>query len=399
MKNVGPHRPYIIALGFRGFPDVQGGVEVHAANLYPLLAALGCRVEALMRTPYVGADRPRVYQGVRLTRVWAPRSRYLEAVVHSFLGVLYAALRRPDVLHVHAVGPGLVVPLARLLGLRVLMTHHGPDYERQKWGTIARWALRTGEAWGARWSNRCIAISRGIASIVRERYGTAADVIPNGVQPPPARIGTGYIERLGLEPGRYVLNVARFVPEKRHLDLIRAFREADTGGWRLVLAGTADHPDAYSEAVRSAASADPRIVLTGFTVGDDLAQLYAHAGCFVLPSSHEGFPIAALEALSHGLLVIASDIPANRELDLSGDHYFPPGNTDALRERLEWASRIVRPREEAEAVRRWAIGRWSWWEIARSTYDVIGGILSERRGASGPADGIGEEGRRSPSRR
>jgi glycosyltransferase involved in cell wall biosynthesis len=320
-------------------------------------------------------------------------------VVHTFLGVLYAAIRRPDILHVHAVGPGLFVPLARLLGLRVLMTHHGPDYERQKWGPIARLALRTGEAWGVRGSHRCIAISRGIAAMVRERYGIAAEIVPNGVQPPPARVGTAYIEKLGLEPGRYVLNVARFVPEKRHLDLIEAFRKADMKGWRLVLAGAADHPDAYCEKVRSAAAADPRIVLPGFTVGDDLAQLYAHAGCFVLPSSHEGFPIAALEALSYGLLVIASDIPANRELDLSDDHYFRPGDAGMLRERLERVAGSIRPPEEADAVRRWAIGRWSWWEIARSTFNIIGSILQQQSGSPRPAAGIGEEPRRSPSRR
>ena len=51
---------------------------------------------------------------MRFVRLWAPKSKGLEAVLHTFVGVLVAGLRRPDILHIQAIGPGLMTPLASL---------------------------------------------------------------------------------------------------------------------------------------------------------------------------------------------------------------------------------------------------------------------------------------------
>lgn len=108
----------IMALGLRGIPNVPGGVEVHASELYPRLQALGADVTVLGRAPYRPADSPLSWRGVKVRWLVSPKLEGVEALVHSFLGVLYAAIRRPDVVHIHAVGPWLFVPLAKLLGLR-----------------------------------------------------------------------------------------------------------------------------------------------------------------------------------------------------------------------------------------------------------------------------------------
>ena len=121
----------VMVLGLRGFPDVQGGVEKHAEHLYPLLVQSGCQVEVITRSPYTSRDH-RSWKGITFHRIWTPRLTGIEAFVHSILGVFYAAIKRPDVLHIHAIGPAIVTPLARLLRLRVVVTHHGPDYDREK---------------------------------------------------------------------------------------------------------------------------------------------------------------------------------------------------------------------------------------------------------------------------
>ncbi|MGO9446850.1 MAG: glycosyltransferase family 4 protein, partial [Thiobacillaceae bacterium] len=317
------HLLRVVMLGLRGFPDVQGGVEAHAEHLCPYLRELGCDVEVIVRSSYMPPDRGNEWHGVRYLRVWSPKGSGLEAIVHSFLGVLVAAWQRPDVLHIQAIGPALMAPLARFLGLHVVVTHHGPDYEREKWGPLARLALRAGEACGMRFCNGRIVISQTIRNLVRDKYGLNSDLIPNGITLPEVPGSTSVLQKFGLVAGRYVLMVSRLVPEKRHNDLIEALADAKLDGWKLVLVGASENPDAYTAALAARAQATAGVVMTGFQSGLALRELYAHAGVFVLPSSHEGLPIALMEALSFGLPVVASDIPAHLEIGLDDAHYFP----------------------------------------------------------------------------
>jgi glycosyltransferase involved in cell wall biosynthesis len=361
----------VMVIGLRGFPGVQGGVEKHAEELYPLLKNLGCEVEVLVRSPQVerGLDS---WKGVRLRRLWSPGERIkgVEALVHTFLGTVYASVKRPDLLHIHAIGPALMTPLAKVLGLRVVFTHHGEDYGREKWGVLARWLLRMGERLGARFSDECIAISVGIRDLLREKYEREAVLIPNGVRPPDLVTEDSVLSTHGLEKDRYILMVSRFVPEKRQVDLIEAFSLSKLSGWKLVLVGGLEPEDEYIRRVRAKAKDKAAVVLTGFQAGSSLHALYTNAGMFVLPSSHEGLPIVLLEAMSYGLPVIASDIAPNLELGLPQEHYFPVGDVSALADRLgelaarefneAWRNRIRMRIKES----------YAWERIAEQTFSV-----------------------------
>ncbi len=367
--------------GLRGFPGVQGGVETHAQEVCTRLQAMGVDVTVLARRCYQPPEVGPSWHGVHFNGLWAPRRKQLEAIVHTFLSVLYAGfVTRPDVLHIQAIGPALLTPLARLLGLRVVVTHHGPDYDRQKWGRLAKFVLRLGEASAARYANELIVISRVIQRSVAVKHGRVGVLVPNGMSlPGPAPDATA-LQPFGLEAGRYVLLVSRMVPEKRHLDLIEAFNRAGLTGWKLALVGAADHADSYARSVVERAAASPGVVATGFQTGDTLQALFAHAGLFVLPSSHEGLPIAILEALSHGLPVVASDIPANLEVGLPRTCHFPLGDIDALAARLREFSMVAEDAATRKARRDWAAQRFDWQRNARATqaiYDELCGVEPE----------------------
>lgn len=364
----------IMALGIRGMPNVQGGVETHAEHLYQRLAAQGCDVEVIVRTPFV-SRKQRAVGKIRLRRIWSPRTPGLEALVHSLLGVLHAGIARPDILHIHAVGPAIVTPIARLLGLRVIVTHHGSDYDRDKWGRFARWILRTGESNGMRYSHARIAISKVIANLIQSKYGLSADLIPNGVKSTEPSANADHVRRFGLEPGKYFMQVSRLVPEKRQIDLINAFALARQTGWRLVLVGGIDGSE-YCKEVEKLARRHS-VVLTGLLVGEPLQQLYSHAGAFILPSSHEGLPIAMLEALSYGLPVIASDIPANLEVGLDPGNYFPVGDVVALALRLDEFEKLPWSEEMRAARRLHVATRYDWNAIAEKTMVLYRSVLEK----------------------
>ncbi|MDG5491111.1 glycosyltransferase family 4 protein [Psychroserpens sp. SPM9] len=319
----------IIVLGTRGIPDILGGVETHCEELYPRISKLGHDVTIITRTPYVKDRTVIAYKGVRLKHIFAPKQKSIEAIIHTFLGVMYAGFKRPDVLHIHAVGPMIMTPLARLLGLKVVVTNHGPDYDRQKWGKLAKTILKLGESFGTRTAHKPIVISNVIKSILEKKYNRHdAVLIYNGVTIPKLAEHDDYIHSLGLEKHQYIIAVGRFVEEKGFSDLIKAYSNITTP-YKLVLVGDADHETIYSKQLKKEAK-EAGVILTGFIKGEQLHQIFSHAQLFVMPSYHEGLPIALLEAMSYNLNVLVSDIPANLEVALDESHYFEVGNIEAI---------------------------------------------------------------------
>lgn len=366
--------PKITVLGLRGFPGIQGGIETHAEHLYPALARMGFDVEVIVRSPYWSA-RETAWNGIRFRKLWSPRGAGVEALVHSLLGVIYAAVRRPDILHIHAIGPSIVTPLARLLGLRVVVTHHGADYEREKWGRLARLVLRAGEAMGMRFANHRIVITGTIRDAIHRKYRVDATVIANGVRIPERPSTTEALTRFGLAHGRYVLSVSRLVPEKRHMDIVTAFERTAPPGWKLVLVGSTEPEDDYVRALRRHAQDKPNVVLTGLQTGVALGELFTNAGVFVLASSHEGLPIALLEAISFGIPVLASDIAANREVGLPDERYFPLGDLDALTRRLGDATGAGGADAGVDGWSELLSQRYDWDRIAHQTMEVYCTLL------------------------
>jgi glycosyltransferase involved in cell wall biosynthesis len=357
----------IAVLGTRGFPNIQGGIESHCESLYPSLAGRGCEVIVFTRRPYVDPVCDS-YKGVRLVPLPCLKNKYLEAFFHSLFGIFAARRLSPDILHVHGIGPSLVIPIARLLRLKVVMTNHGPDYERKKWGKFAKFILVLGEYLGTRFANGIICISESIADRVSRKYSRDVAVIPNGAALAQISKNSSVIKKYGLTRGKYILSVGRFVPEKGFHDLIEAFDHIEE--WKLVIVGEADHPDRYSLNLREKATKNKNIVLTGSLTGESLCQLYSHAGLFVLPSYYEGLPIVLLEAMSYSLPCIASDIPANRDLELDNDRFFKAGDIQALSAKIKQFIGVPLTFKERRSQTKKIAERYDWNKIADNTLKV-----------------------------
>lgn len=370
-------RKRVMMLGLRGIPNVQGGVEKHVEMLASKLLGYGWDVEVVGRKRYLQNSDRYAWNGVEVTPLWSPRRMALEALVHTFLGVCLAAWRRPDVLHIHAIGPALMTPLARVFGLKVVVTHHGYDYDRQKWGAFARRTLKLGEFFGMRFSNGRVAISQDIVQTMRARHHVSMTLVPNGVAITLPSGNAGILREFGLAPRCYILLAARLVPEKRQLDLIRAFAKCGLTDVRLVIVGGAEFETPYVREMRTLAAEVPGVVLTGFQSGDRLAELFANAALFVLPSSHEGMPIALLEAMAYGLPLLASDIIPNRELDLAPDEYFPLGDIDALAAGI--TAKLAAPFSDDDVRERAAHAEatYSWTNVAQKTAAVYSALLAK----------------------
>jgi glycosyltransferase involved in cell wall biosynthesis len=127
---------------------------------------------------------------------------------------------------------------------------------------------------------------------------------------------------------------------------------------------------------RAAAEADG-VVLLGYQTGDALAELYTHAGLFVLPSSHEGQPIAALEAISYRCPLILSDIPAHREIATSRTEFVRVGDVVELAGRLEAGFAAAADRDLDVVEHQRFMKNHDWRQIAERTLDVYMSALSQ----------------------
>lgn len=362
----------ICAIGLRGIPDVMGGIESHCQQLYPRLVAQGEQVTVLARSPYV-KDSPYEYQGVKVVPVWAMRHKFLETFLHTFVAIFYARLFvHPDVIHLHAIGPALFTPLARLLGMKVVVTHHGADYDRQKWNGFAKALLKTGEKMAIKFANKILVVGSSLTQRLKQenpKQANKIEFVPNGALANfDNNVTLDDLKAAGLAitDQNYIVTVGRLVPEKGFHDLVSAYLKTDLPQ-KLVIVGSTDHQDEYSSQLISQAS--ERVILAGRREGAQLKALYKFAKLFVLPSYHEGLPIVALEAISADTPVLLSDILPNLDIELSAKNYFKVGDQLHLADMLQ--------QEIPKAPKGEILEKYDWDKIALKTINMFAGLTHE----------------------
>lgn len=376
----------IAFIGQRGVPATIGGIEHHVEEIGARLVARGHDVTVYTRANYV-SNHVTEYRGMRVRYIPTAPTKHLEALVHSGLSTAVAMMPGPnhaDILHYHAIGPSVFTPLPRALTSRgVVLTVHGLDYDRDKWGVGARTALRSAGWISAHVPHATITVSKNLADFYLRRYGRVAHYIPNGVAAPVDRPPRLISERFGLRGRDYALFLGRLVPEKAPDLLLRAFHTVDTSS-RLVIAGGSSFTDRYVQQLEALAARDPRVLMVGAVQGELLQELYSNAALFVLPSRLEGLPLTLLEAASYRLPLVASDIPPHREIigdDGPGGLMFPSGDENAL------AAALTETLEDLDAAFAGArlvgdrvAGDYDWDKATDATEAVYGAVLGRRAG-------------------
>jgi glycosyltransferase involved in cell wall biosynthesis len=373
----------IAMIGQRGIPATFGGVEHHVEELGSRLAERGHQVTVYSRANYA-SERHATYRGMRPRYLPTVPSKHLDAIVHSTLSTADAMLAGADIVHYHAVGPGLPAVLPRYLSrAKVVLTVHGLDAERAKWSRSAQRVLRAAQWMSARVPDATIVVSRDLADHYRRRYDRTTWYVPNGVAEPRHRPADAIRSRFGLHGRDYVLFVGRLVPEKAPDLLLRAF-SAIAGDAKLVIAGGSSFTDDYVRGLRSLAASDRRAILAGYVYGDVLEELYSNAAVFVLPSLLEGLPLTLLEAASYGVPVVASDIPPHVEIvgsDEPGRRLVAAGDEGGLSRAIADAlGSQDAERAGADAFGREVLSTYRWDEVADATEEVYRAVTPRFRG-------------------
>lgn len=336
----------IAEFGHKHLYESTGGIEVVVTELVKRLAADGNIVTVLDRgeIDQIAQVYPKT-PNVRILRVPTLSNSKINAQAYSLGAAVQCLFDDYDVIHVHAEGPSVFIPLLKARGKKVVVTIHGLDWQRAKWGKFASTYIKLGERMAARYADRIIVLSDDVQSYFRDVYGRKADLVINGVTVFPTT-DTNLIQPFGLDKGNYFLFIGRMVPEKR-LDLLAHAYEHSGITKKLVIAGEITDSARESEWYRKALK-NPNIVFPGFADGPFKAQLYSNAHCFVLPSDMEGMSIALLEGLGYGVRVLTSDIEENVRLLHGFGDTFAAGDEGALIKKLREIDALPFQRSKAQ---------------------------------------------------
>lgn len=324
----------IAMIGQKGIPAHSGGVEQHVDVLSRLLVERGHEVIVYCRRSY--CDEAIINEQSAISnspcRIFRPSvpTKHLDAITHTVTATIDVLFRDADVVHYHAIGPAALAPIARLRGLPTVVTCHGLDWQRAKWGGLAKRCLRLGEWLAARCASRLVVVSEPLRQHFASVHGVDSTFIPNGVVPMEQRT-PDRIKQWNLRPRNYLLAASRLVREKGLHYLIPAFQSLETD-LKLVIAGGGGLDQSYEQELRRMAGHN--VVFTGNADRELMAELYSNALLFLLPSELEGMSIALLEAMSCGLPVVVSDIPENVCVVGADGFTFRNRDTEHLREVL-----------------------------------------------------------------
>jgi glycosyltransferase involved in cell wall biosynthesis len=388
-QELAPWRALRIAMiGQKGLPATFGGIEHHVEQIGQRLAARGHHVTVYSRKSYSEQGNGR-YRGMDLRTAPTIPSKHLDAIVHSATSTAAAVASGCDIIHYHALGPGLVAPVAKAASrAAIVQTIHGLDHERDKWGTAASAVLKAAYWMSGHVPDRTVVVSRTLQDHYFDTFARASTYIANGVTQQPAVSDALVCEQYGLVPGEYLLSVGRLVPEKGLDLLLKAYRSVP-GDRKLVIVGDSSFSDDYARHLRDLATEDPRVLFTGYLYGDTLAAMYQNAGLFLLPSLLEGLPLTLLEALGSGLPVVASDIGPNTEVlgmrSGPGRHLFQTGNEESLSKVLTAA--VVGGETDSAAIRAFhddVLARYSWDGATLALESVYLDALHTRSGGRRP---------------
>ncbi|MCP4573187.1 MAG: glycosyltransferase family 4 protein [bacterium] len=366
----------VAMIGQKGYPPVHGGIERHVAELAARLPALGIEVDIYSRPHYSDADGPVDLPGVRVRRLPSLPTKHLDALSHTALATLREIVGGADVVHYHALGPGLLSGLPRLLGRRrTVVTVHGLDWQRDKWGGVARSILKLGEKGAVQLPDATIVVSQALRRHYRQAHDRDTRYIPNGIAPPVYRT-PDLMHARGVD-GPFVLFVGRLVPEKGCHLLLEAWRRLPAAirrGRKLVVAGDAGFTPGYVEDLK--AGAPEEAVFLGYVHGPILEELYTNADLVALPSTLEGLSITLLEGMSYARCCVASDIPPNLEVAEGRAEFFPSGDAEALSDALAGLLDDPGRRESlGQQAQMHAIEEYSWDRVAAATADLYREIV------------------------
>lgn len=362
-------------IGLKALPPRYGGFETAADEVGRRLVRLGHEVIVYNRTG-LSSYSGKTYEGIRLVTLPTIKSKNLSSIVHALLCSIHCLAEDVDVVHYFITGTTLFAPIPRLFGKKIVCSVDGTDWQRRKWGTLARWYLRLSEYLAVWFCHQLIGDSQEVVRYYRKKHRVETVFIPYGTREMSISSSGQILENFALKEREYVLFVGRLVPENNVHNLISAFEGVHTEK-KLVIVGDDPWGREYVASLKS--SKDPRVIFTGGVYGDGYEQLQRGAYLFVLPDEVGGTHPSLVEAMGFGNCVLVNDTPSNLEvIEGAGFSYLGSEGPVDLRKQLQML--VDRPKlvEEYRArAKARAVAHYRWDDIVLQHEKLYRGLFTK----------------------
>jgi len=303
---------HVAIIGTRGYPSYYGGFETAVRHIAPHLADHDWRVTVYGRPGQERPDDPTLDHRVTRRTTRGLESQSMSTLSYGLTAVLDAVRRRPDVALVMNCANGFWLPLLRLAGIPTVVNVDGIEWERAKWGRLARFVFRAGARSTARFADRLVFDADAIGDHWGRTFARTGVVIPYGgtaAGDPPL-----HAEDAHLAGTAFALVVARFVPENTVPEfLVAAERIAEHHP--VVIVGSTGYGGALDDRARDLAASNPDVHWLGHLSDDArLFALWQHAGAYFHGHSVGGTNPALVQAMHCGAPTVARDTVYNREV-------------------------------------------------------------------------------------
>ena len=337
-------------LGSRGIPAKYGGFEGFVQELAEHLPKSNFEVyvacESSLREERALVSFP------GLNTFYIPvfeRFRIVSELLYDGVSLLWAAFRDIDIvcLFGYAAAPFCLFP--RMTGKIVTISVDGLEWKRRKFPKILRVFLRVLEMLATRASNFLIADSQAIRAYYEKRYHIKNVVYFPYWAPVVTQADESLIKKYGVEKNGYYLVVARLEPEN-NIDLaIEGFKKSNSNKM-LVIVGPLVRTKYVNKLIESK---NDRIIFVGGVYDRAILDaLRFHSFAYIHGHEVGGTNPSLVEALGCGCLVIAFDVPFNREVAQEAAMYFK--DSDGLAERIRFlekeASKLEMMRASAQQI-------------------------------------------------
>lgn len=359
----------IAMLGIRGVPANFGGSETAVEEIGSRLVERGHEVTVYGRQHKDEWPDMKTYKGMRRIVLPSLNTLNLDLMSHTTVALIEMLRENFDVVHFHGVGNALLFPLFKGTGrgAKSLLIVDGPDWQRPKWGRMARIAFRASFPMAVKWADEIISDNVQVQQLFLEKYGRATPLVGYGadLQKP---LSLGALAKFGLAPGNYILQVAAIVPDKGVHVLVEAYEKLKTD-MPLVIVGDTPYATEYKTKVQS--TKDPRIHFLGYVYGEEYRELLANCYMYIHPLIVDGTSPALLQAMAYGCAIVGSDLPEIDGTLADTGLRFPVSDADALR--IQMANLLENPTlvQRLGQLSRQRIIEYFNWERVTDQYEAL----------------------------